>query len=78
MRNLPFKIISPSELLESTSVNLWRAFCSLSRNLPGVFLLSLFYVSQLSSLKCQHARSLESFKNTSDKLALLWKPLGSL
>ena len=48
MKHLSFKIISPSELLESMSVNLWRASCSLSRNLPGVFLLSLFYVSQLS------------------------------
>ena len=36
MRNLSFKIVPSFELLESMSVNLWRASCSLSRDLQGV------------------------------------------
>ena len=36
VRNLSFKVISPSAFFESMLINLWRASSSLSRNLPGV------------------------------------------
>ena len=63
MRNLFFKIVSPSVILRSTSVNLWRASHNLFRNLLGVFFSPCSMSANLESLSmCL----LKSFKNTSD------------
>ena len=47
VRSLSFKITVPFSLLGSISVNLWRASCGLSRNLPGSSFSPCFIVASL-------------------------------
>ena len=77
MGNLSFKIIPPSALSRSKSVNLWRAPHSLPRNLPEVFFspCSMLANLALSFSTC----SPESYKNTSNKVTVMgtpWLPVG--
>ena len=73
MRNLSFKIISPSELSESMSVNFQRVSHSLGIYEDFSFLPVLCQPAWHSLSVC----SLESFKITSSKVTLLWELIGS-
>ena len=68
MRKLSFKITLPSSLSGSVSVNLQRASLSLRiyQELPSSCVLCLPIWHSLST------HSTESFKNTSDKMILIW------
>ena len=70
-----FKIISPSELSGSTSVNVKRASL-ITRNLPGVSFSPCSMSANLPYWKVSE-HSLESCKNTSSRGSLLWELLGS-
>ena len=75
MRNLSFKIIPSFELFESMSANLWRAsqiYLGIYQEFPSLPVLRQPTEHSLKSM-C----SLESLKNTSTKVALLWEPLFS-